>query len=114
MHEMALTNGILQILQEQAQSQGFTRVRTVWLEIGALSHAEPEAMRFCFEAVCATEPLTQGARLEIVRPVGQAWCMDCCETVEISARFDPCPRCGGHKLQVTGGEQLRVKELEVE
>ncbi|GAB3453022.1 hydrogenase maturation nickel metallochaperone HypA [Insolitispirillum peregrinum] len=114
MHEMALTNGILQILQEQARSQGFSRVRTVWLEIGALSSAEPEAMRFCFDAVCKGDPLTETAVLEIVRPAGEAWCMDCCEVVEIAARHQPCPRCDGHKLQVTGGEQLRVKELEVE
>ncbi|MDU6673245.1 MAG: hydrogenase maturation nickel metallochaperone HypA, partial [Bradyrhizobium sp.] len=28
--------------------------------------------------------------------------------------YDPCPACGSHQLQVTGGEDMRVKELEVE
>jgi hydrogenase nickel incorporation protein HypA/HybF len=114
MHEMALTNGILRIIEEQSQVRGFSRVRTVFLEIGALSHAEPEAMRFCFAAASKTHPLTGEAKLEILRPAGQAWCMDCSKTIEIAARFDPCPTCGGHKLQVTGGDDLRVKELEVD
>lgn len=112
MHEMALTNGVIRILEEQAEAQGFSRVTRVWLEVGALSHAEPQAMAFCFDAA-TRGTLADGATLEILRPPGQAWCMDCCETVEIPARTEPCPRCGGYKLQVTGGEDLRVKELEV-
>jgi hydrogenase nickel incorporation protein HypA/HybF len=113
MHEMALCNGILRILEEQAAVQGYGRVTRVWLEVGALSHAEPAALAFCFTAATAGT-LAEGAVLEIVRPPGQAWCMDCCATVEIPARAEPCPRCGGYKLQVTGGDELRVKELEVE
>ena len=34
MHEMALTEGILRLLEEQATTQRFHHVRTVWLEIG--------------------------------------------------------------------------------
>ena len=26
----------------------------------------------------------------------------------------PAPKCGGYQLQVTGGAEMRVKELEVE
>jgi hydrogenase nickel incorporation protein HypA/HybF len=25
-----------------------------------------------------------------------------------------CPRCGGYRVQVTGGTEMRVKELEIE
>lgn len=113
MHEMALTSGVLRILEDQARTHGVTRIRTVWLEVGALSHAEPDSLRFCFEAAIPGT-VAEGARLEILRPPGQAWCMDCAGTVEIPERIAPCPVCGGHKLQVTGGEELRVKELEVD
>lgn len=113
MHEMALMGGVLRILEEQARAQAFSRVTVVRLECGALSHAEPEALEFCF-AAASPGTLAEGARLEILRPPGQAWCMDCCESVEIAARGDACPRCGGYKLHVTGGDELRVKDLEVE
>jgi hydrogenase nickel incorporation protein HypA/HybF len=51
MHEMSLCEGILKILEENAVSQGFTKVKTIWLEIGVLSCVEPEAMKFSFEVI---------------------------------------------------------------
>jgi hydrogenase nickel incorporation protein HypA/HybF len=60
MHEMSLTEGVVEILREEASRQGLARVRTVWLEIGALSGVEPEEMEFCFDA--ATRGTLAGAR----------------------------------------------------
>ena len=51
MHEMSLCEGILQVLEDNAKEKAFTSVKTVWLEIGALSGVEIEAMRFGFDAV---------------------------------------------------------------
>lgn len=113
MHEMSLVAGIMRILEEQARAQAFARVRVVVLEVGGLSHADPEALRFAFQAQMPGT-LADGARLEIVTPPGRAWCMDCAESVTLDRRGDACPRCGGYKLQVTAGDDLRVRELEVE
>lgn len=113
MHEMSLCEGILQILQENAKSKGFERVKTVWLEIGGLSMVEPEAMRFCFDAIMRNT-LADAARLEIIETPGEAWCMQCAKTVQVKQRFDTCPECSGFQLQVTGGEEMRIRELEVE
>ena len=110
---MSLCEGILRILEEHARSQGFGRVRTVWLEIGALSGVEPEAMRFCFDAVMR-DTLADRARLEIIERPGEAWCMQCADKVTVVQRFDACPVCGGLQLQVVGGDEMRIKELEVE
>jgi hydrogenase nickel incorporation protein HypA/HybF len=113
MHEMSLCAGILQILEEQAGTQGFRRVKTVWLELGALAGVEVEAMRFGFEVVMQGS-LAEGAKLEIIERPGEAWCLQCRKTVVMKQRFDACPVCGGYPLQVTGGEEMRIMELEVE
>jgi hydrogenase nickel incorporation protein HypA/HybF len=113
MHEMSLAEGVLRIAEQSAQAQGFSRVKAVWLEIGALAQVQPEAMRFCFDAV-TRDSIAQGARLEIVSTPGTAWCMDCCQTVQVQALYDECPRCGGRQLQLTSGQEMRVTELEVE
>lgn len=113
MHEMALAEGVLQILQDQAQAQNFTKVKTVWLKLGELSHVDPDAIRFCFDAVVRGS-IAEGAKLEIMRTPGQAWCHDCAKTVPMPSRVEPCPSCGGYKLQVTDGEDMRVHELEVD
>ena len=114
MHEMSLTEGVVRIIEDQAAAHGFARVKTVWLEIGELSTVVPDSMEFCFDAVARGNPLTEGARLEIIRIPGAAWCMDCAQSVAIASRTDECPLCGGYHLSVTDGDQMRIKEMEVE
>ena len=113
MHELSLTEGVLRIVEREAAAQSFSRVLAVRLEIGKLSHVEPEAMRFCFEAVTRGS-LAEGAQLEIIRVPGLAWCMACAKQIAINQRYEPCPDCGGHQLELLEGEEMRVKELEVE
>ncbi len=113
MHEMSLCESVLQIMEDHAKRQGFEQVKTVWLEIGALSGVELEAMRFCFDAVMQGT-LADEARLEIIETPGRAWCMPCSHTVQVARRFDACPDCGSYQLQVTGGDEMKINELEVE
>lgn len=40
MHEMSLAEGVLTLLETQAQQQNFKRVKQVWLRIGALAGVE--------------------------------------------------------------------------
>jgi hydrogenase nickel incorporation protein HypA/HybF len=113
MHEMALAESVIQIVEDAARREGFRHVRTVRLELGQLSSVEPEAMQFCFDVV-ARQSLAEGAQLEIVRTPGSAWCMCCSAPASIAAVGDSCPKCGSYQLQVTGGTEMRVRDLEVD
>ncbi len=113
MHEMALTESIVDIVSETAQTQGFGKVRIVRLRIGALAHVEPDALRFCFDAV-AKGTVAEGATLDIVRAPGQGWCLDCGKSVALAERFGDCPECGKSHVQMTSGDELRIEELEVD
>ena len=113
MHEMALSESVLQIVEANARAKGFSRVLKVCLEIGDLAGVDRDALRFSFEAVSAGT-LADHATLEIRQAPGQAWCMPCGRQIAIKQRFDACPDCGSYQLQVTGGDEMKVKELEVE
>jgi len=113
MHEMSLCEGILQVIEDQAETQNFSVVKTVWLEVGPLAGVEVEALRFGFDVVMAGS-LADGAALEIITTPGRAWCMQCEKAVAVRQRFDTCPECSGYQLQITGGDEMRIKELEVE
>jgi hydrogenase nickel incorporation protein HypA/HybF len=113
MHEMSICEGILQVMEEQAAAQQFSRVKSVWLEIGPLAGVEQEALRFGFDVV-TRHSLAEGARLEIIELPGAAWCLECSKSVPIRQHFDACPECGSFQLQITGGDELRIKELEVD
>lgn len=113
MHEMSLAESMLQIIEDTARIEKFTRVKTVWLEIGQLACVEKESMRFCFDAV-TRDSIAQHARLEIVEIKGQGWCEQCAREVPLPALYEACPNCGNYQIKVTDGDQMRVKELEVE
>jgi len=113
MHEMAISEGILGILEDEGRRQHYSRVRKVRLEIGPFSGIETEALRFSFDVV-TKGTLAEDAVLEIIETQAQAWCLPCERTVAISQRFDACPECGSHQLQVTAGEEMRIKDLEVD
>ena len=110
---MSLAESVREIVEETARANGARRVAVVRLEIGALAQVEVDAMRFAFDVVMRGS-LAQAARLDIVHIAGTAWCMACSESVEIAARGDACPRCAGYQLQVSGGERMRVMDIEIE
>ena len=112
MHEMALTESLVEMIEEEGRKQGFVRVKRVRIEIGALGHVEPQAMAFCFTAV-TRGTIVEDAALDIAVTPGQGWCFACETTTPLSERFGACAHCGGRQVQMTGGDELRVKELEV-
>lgn len=113
MHEMSLAEGVLQLVEDTARREKAERVRLVVLEIGRLSSVEPEALRFCFEAV-TQDGIARGAALDIIDVPGLGWCMPCGVTVPMDELYGACPNCGSHQVQPTGGTEMRVKEIEIE
>jgi hydrogenase nickel incorporation protein HypA/HybF len=112
MHEMALAASVLEIVEDTARKNGASQVRAVRLAIGRLSHVEPDALRFAFDVV-TRQSIAQGARLEIDATDGTAWCMKCSASVPVARLGDACPRCGSYQLQVTGGDDMRVQDIEI-
>ena len=112
MHEMSLCESIRDIIEEQGRAGGFRSVRRVCLEVGPLSGVEIEALRFGFD-VAMRGSIAERAELDICETRATAWCMPCGETVAIESRIGGCPQCGSAQLQLTGGDELRIKELEV-
>ncbi len=113
MHEVSLIESVVAIVADERNRQVFSRVRTIRLELGALGHAEPDALRFCFDAV-AEGTIAAGARLVIDIIPGEGRCSACLERVAIVDRYALCPLCGNHQVLMVAGGELRVAELEVE
>ncbi|HHI71847.1 MAG TPA: hydrogenase maturation nickel metallochaperone HypA [Rhodobacteraceae bacterium] len=113
MHEMSICESILGVIEEQAAAQSFCKVRRVRLEIGPLAGVETEALRFSFDVVTRGS-LAEGAALEILEPPVTAWCMPCAVPVKVGQRYDACPKCGSHQVQISGGDELRIKDMEVD
>lgn len=110
MHEMSITQSVVEICEGHAAGR---RVTSVVLEIGELSGVVPESIEFCFEA-CTKGTLLDGATLSIEQVPGMGKCPGCSGDFPVSSLFEPCPGCGAFGLEIVSGEELRVKELELE
>ncbi len=104
---------VVALVERERRKQDFTRVRVIRLRLGALGHAEPDALRFCFDAV-TQGTVAEGASLEIDMVAGVGWCARCRRAAPMADRLAGCPVCGGAHMRVTVGGDLRVAELEVE
>ncbi len=107
---MSITQGVVEICERNAAGR---RVLAVVMEIGELSNVMPDAVEFCFEA-CTKGTLLDGARLVIERIQGRGRCRGCAAEFAVKAFYESCPACGGYGVEILSGEELRVKELEVE
>ena len=109
MHELGITQNVVTIVAEYANG---TKVKRVLLEIGKLSAILPEAVQFCFE-ICTQGTILEGAKLEILEIPGLAKCRQCGAEIPLEKPFGSC-RCGSVHLDLIAGEELKIKEIEIE
>jgi hydrogenase nickel incorporation protein HypA/HybF len=108
MHELAVTQEIVAAIQERV---GEVDVARVVLEIGTLCGVMPDALRFCFE-LCTRETTMEGAALEIVEIPAHAHCRVCAADFVPDRLLVLCA-CGSTEIEVLGGQELRIKEVEI-
>jgi hydrogenase nickel incorporation protein HypA/HybF len=108
-HELGITQNIVAIVSEKAQS---AKVIRVTLEIGTLSAIMPDAIRFCFDIV-AKDTVVDGATLEILEIPGRGRCRDCGAEMALEQLFGRCD-CGSNNIDCIAGEELNIKEMVVD
>lgn len=113
MHELSLAESVVELIEDAARRENFTRVKTVFMEIGKLSCVAPDALRVALDHA-ARGTCLDGAVLEIHSVEGEGDCLTCGASAAMETTFDCCPRCGAHPLKVMQGMEMRVTELDVE
>lgn len=108
MHELGITQEILQVVGDKA---GDRKVKRIVLEIGKLSCVLPDAIRFCFD-LCAEGTVAEGAELEILQPAGTGKCRLCGTEFPLEEVLGRCA-CGSTDIEWLAGEELRIKQMEL-
>ncbi|WYL96144.1 MAG: hydrogenase maturation nickel metallochaperone HypA [Gloeotrichia echinulata IR180] len=109
MHELGITQNIVAIVSEHAKG---AKVSRVLLEIGKLSAIMPDAIRFCFD-ICSQGTVLAGSTLEILEIPGLGKCRQCGAEIALDKPFGIC-QCGSLELDLINGEELKIKEIEIE
>lgn len=109
MHELGITRNIVTIVAEAAKGR---RVKRVTVDVGRLAGVVPDALTFCFDVV-SQGTLLDGARLCINDIPGRWRCLDCAAEFETASLYQACA-CGSRHGQRLAGEELKIKEMELE
>ena len=113
MHELSVTEQILNITLEQAHQAKADRVLRIHLRIGDLTNFVEESIQFYFDLLSeGTE--AEKAALLITRISIRARCQACREEFSPDGMAWACPQCGGSVEEIVSGREFYVESIEVE
>ena len=113
MHELALTEGILAIVEAEGKKDGFSRVLEITLKVGEFSGVIPECLREFFP-IASKGTLAEGAEL-VITPIPAAFrCLSCGFEGPLPRHTSCCPACGSGAIRMISGREFFVENLKVE
>jgi len=113
LHELSIAESLLEIIVDESQKNGLTRVSKIKLQIGEFAAVVPASLTFCFELV-SRDTIASGALIEIESIGTSARCDICDFTFEVENQVFLCPRCGEPVLNLLSGRELTVMSIEGE
>ena len=113
MHELSVTQSILNIALETAEKANAKKINKIKLTIGELTGCVPEYIQEYFDLV-SEDTIAHGAELEIERTRAIALCKDCGEKTHLIRFRFRCESCGSQKLTIVSGREFEVKSIDIE
>ena len=114
MHELPITQGILDTAVAAAQQADARRILAIDLVIGAMSGVVDDSVQFYFD-ILSQNTLAEGATLRFRRVPASAACLDCGFTFETTPPLSPaCPACQSALVRVEGGREFFVESIEID
>ncbi len=113
MHELPITQSILDIALRHAEKAGARRVTDLHLVIGRLSYVVDDSIRFYWDTI-AKGTIAEGARLHFQRVPAELLCLDCNHRYAPDDETLACPKCQSVRVKVAAGDEFRLESIDVE
>jgi len=110
---MGLAYAVLAAVRTEAARCPDKTPRKVGVRIGELAALDPEALRFCFEAIIRSTDM-EGLELEIEICPFRYRCRACGHEFIVRDYETQCPQCASTNTECIGGQELDLAYLEVE
>lgn len=115
MHEISLVQNLIEQLRQLSADNGAEKIFTVTMEIGPLSGVVIDSFQFGFDTLTAGDKLLGESRLIITTPDAVCRCSDCGHVMVTSGiRPEQCPLCGDRLLIPESGDDLILRQVEME
>jgi hydrogenase nickel incorporation protein HypA/HybF len=113
MHELAVTQSILNIALRHANLSNAKKVTRLNLVIGQLSSIIDDSVQFYWDMVAANT-LAEGAELAFRRIPTEFTCQECQSSFATKQDTFSCPKCSSSHIKITAGEEFFLESIEVE
>lgn len=113
MHELPVTEQIVEIVLDHARKAKAERVLKINLVIGELSNFAGESIQFYFD-ILSKGSEAENASLSISRIPARARCQTCKKEFNPGGMNWFCPACGGSIEEILGGREFHIESIEVE
>jgi hydrogenase nickel incorporation protein HypA/HybF len=113
MHELAITEGILNIATEHASKSNAARVTDIYLVIGRLSSIVDDSVQFYWDFV-SKDTICQGSTLHFTTVPARLSCMDCQQEYTLDGELSACPSCSSSHIRVLSGEEFYLDSIAIE
>ncbi len=113
MHELAITQSMLNLVLEQAEKAGAKEVGKINLVIGEMTGVVDECVKFYFDFL-SRGTSAEGAALSFTMVPTTARCRGCDKAFELKEFDWACPYCQGSDMEIVAGKELFVESIEVE
>jgi len=113
MHELALTQEMLDIAIRQAKSYKAGKILSMKVRYGTMTMMEPECFKFYFSEF-SKDTIAEGAVLEFEKVVTKIECLDCSKISELRDFLMICPECGSINVNIISGEEIFLEDIEVD
>ncbi len=113
MHETALAQDIIDIVQETSKRHPDATIKTVRVIIGEMVAVVPELLYHAYDSLVSNTTLCE-SKLDIeIIPVS-AECTQCRQSFGVQEFEFSCPYCHSSRITVKSGNEFYIEELEVE
>lgn len=111
MHELMVTESLLEIALRHAQQADAARVTDLHLVIGELSSVIDDSVQFYWDFVSEGTP-AEGATLHFRRIPAELACQECGATYD--AKVDlTCPECRSSNVRIISGQEFFLEAIEI-
>jgi len=113
MHELSVTESVLEIACEHAQKAQAEKVTDIFLVIGRLSSIVDDSIAFYWNVI-SKGTLCEDAKLHFKRIPAELVCLECNTHYTLDDELVPCPECGSARVRVIAGDEFNLESIEIQ
>ena len=113
MHELSIVESLLSLALKNAEKANARKIVSISLVIGDYTGVMEDAVNLYF-GFLSKETIAAGARIHYTHVAGQLRCRDCDLLFPLQKRDYRCPKCEGKRVEIVGGRELYIENMEVE